>query len=275
MCSQHLPGPGTREKKGYDVFNELVGKGYVVGDYGLNVNNIDAAFDRIEKAAEAQFNVASDGLSDWLASGDSMTVFKGASAVDMVFKGDPEDEGVDEGLEETPDRGPMEQASDDTEGVVGENNETPQTEEAEKEDRDESNAETGLVGEPEEKGWQSFNEMVSKGFVVEEKGRVSEGAKRAWEFTKNTSKKVGGHVKRHKKKYIAGGVLATAGAGGGAQRRGNGDRPGRGCADHRHQQLFLRAISFSLPEVRPCRTIDVLFCSTTGIPAYPILLTIL
>ena len=109
--SQHLPGPGTREKKGYSAFNEMVNKGVVVEDYGLNVHNINEAFDRIEKAAEEQFNVVANDMSGWLG-GDGMTVFKGASAVEMVFKGDPEDEGVMEGLEETPDRGSMEQASD-------------------------------------------------------------------------------------------------------------------------------------------------------------------
>jgi len=180
---QNLPGPGDREKKGWEQFNELVAKGIIVDHVGMNRYNVGPSLDMIEKSAEMAFENAASGMSDWMGGGgDDMTVFKGASALDMVFKGDPEDMGVDEGVTEEGDSGSTEEENDDTKETVGENDAPPQTEGSFSEE-----------GPEEEKGAWSEGAKRIAGNVAEKLGR---GAYKAQEFAGRQGKKLG-KVKQH------------------------------------------------------------------------------
>lgn len=166
---QNLPGPGDREKKGYEVYNDMVAKGAAINVQPFNRFDVDGSINVIEKSAQGAFELGLSQLSPWMTKGmDNDLSLKG-----LVFKGDPEDMSLEDGyVEDGAPNGSVEEADDDTESTQGENEEDPQSLAAETDDDegDVANPAT-LADDGTQKGWASYNHGIAvKGFAMEEKG---------------------------------------------------------------------------------------------------------
>jgi hypothetical protein len=196
---QHLPGPGDRVKKGlgYEDFNNMVAKGHVVQvSSGMNVHNVHDTIGMVQKSAMEDFDLMAREASPYtmksfdndlsIGGVDDLTVGKGLSS--LVYKGDTEDMGLEDGYTEDEDSGDYVEESDDDKETQGMNEPSPQTgeaeakadavsgdknpEEAEAEDEDpiedemSSDETTDALG----KGWNAYNSgFAAKGFQIEEK----------------------------------------------------------------------------------------------------------
>lgn len=233
---QNLPGPGDREKKGYEVYNDMVAKGAAINVQPFNRFDVDGSMNMIEKSAQGAFELGLSQLSPWMTKGmDNDLSLKG-----IVFKGDPEDMSLEDGyVEDGAPNGSVEEADDDTESTQGENEEDPQSlaAEADDDEGDVANPAT-LADDGTQKGWASYNHgMAVKGFAMEEKGpRMSaawQRAKDAGSFVKDKATAAGKYAKekasaankattefiqRHPKK-VAGGALGVGLVGGAAAGR--------------------------------------------------------
>jgi hypothetical protein len=199
---QHLPGPGDREKKGFEQFNDMVAKGVVVETQGLNRWNIDQAVDQIVDIANKEFDTTvHDEFGGWMSKTieDDMVTYKGLSAQEMVMKMEgnvsPEDEEANEGLTEDSEAvGSTDEESDMDEGKQGENSSKPQTKAGD------SFSEEGAT---EEKGWAK-----DAAKYVGRKARYYR--KRATSAAMRGGKKVASKAREAK----AGGVSSAAGSAG-------------------------------------------------------------
>ncbi len=197
---QHLPGPGDREVKAYEAFNDLIMKTHSMSGAGFNKYDIDGSFAEIQKGADLAFDRYARDTSGWLC----------VKELDdsLVVKGDPEDVNLEQGYVEEGDAPvDFEEAQDDTESVQGENETAPQTAEAKVEDEEGTSAVpaelsdegTQALGDTpdhdqEVKGWMAYERMIQKGFQLEEKG-VKERASQAWDAIKRAGRYVGEKAK--------------------------------------------------------------------------------
>jgi hypothetical protein len=200
---QNLPGPGDREKKGYEVYNDMVAKGAAVHVQPFNRYDVDGSMDMIQKSAESAFNLASENLSPWMTQkgldNDLTLKHMGFS---MALKGDPEDESLEDGYEEDgAPNGEVEEADDDTESTQGENEDKPQTVAAAVDDSKGDSANPAWLGDDgTQKGWDAYNSgIATKGFDLVEKGGVGD-------FVRGTGSSIGRGLKKlaDKRKYYYG-----------------------------------------------------------------------
>jgi len=181
---QHLPGPGDREKKGFEQYNEMVGKGIAVDPQGLNKWNIDQAVDMIVKSANEEFDgTMSSSFGGWMSSDMSVKSLDDSLVVKMEGNAAPEDEEANEGLTEDSEAvGSTKEETDEDKGKQGENMSKPQT--------GGSNESFSEGGPTEEKGW---------------KDKVGRGAKYLADKATGASKYVGGKAREGLMSYGTGG----------------------------------------------------------------------